>query len=113
MVKSIKQGVFFDKKYWVKSSRDGRTFKPIYFTSLIAGRTLRNCTSMCYIGSNCGDQTRCEGIMHSSSQDRATTPPAGEIGVESDCESDSMEAGQDQVQDGRIRTILTRGSFAA
>ena len=43
MVKSIKQGVFFDKKYWTRHSKDGRVLKPIYFSSLIVGDILREC----------------------------------------------------------------------
>ena len=68
---------------------------------------------MCCIGLSGGDRTGPEGIVYYNSQDKVMAYPTGETDGESDCESDSMEAGQDQVQDGRVRAILTPGSFAA
>ena len=113
MIKSIKQGVFFDNKYWTGHLKDGLVLKPIYFSSLIAGNSLRKCASIHRVGLSGGDRTRPEGIVYSNSQDKVIARPTGESDGESDCESDSTEAGQDQVQDGRVRAILTPGSFAA
>jgi len=50
MIKSIKQGVFFDQKYWAKHSMNGRVLKPVYFSSLITGDALQPCTSIYRIG---------------------------------------------------------------
>ena len=35
LVKSIRQGVLFDRKYWVRHSKSGDTLKPVYFSSTI------------------------------------------------------------------------------
>ena len=46
-VKSICEGVFFDRKYWVRHSKTGDTLKPIYFSSIIMGDKvgqLKDCT---------------------------------------------------------------------
>jgi len=37
LVKSIREGVLFDRKYWVRHSKTGGTLKPIYFSSIIMG----------------------------------------------------------------------------
>ena len=35
LVKSIRKGVFFDRKYWVRHSKAGDILKPVYFSSII------------------------------------------------------------------------------
>ena len=35
LVKSIRKGVFFDRKYWVRHSKAGDVLKPVYFSSII------------------------------------------------------------------------------
>ena len=57
MVKSVKQGVFFDQKYWTRHSKDGRVLKPIYFSSLITGNAFQKCTSMRWVGFGDDDRT--------------------------------------------------------
>ena len=48
LVKSIRQGVFFDRKYWARSSKTGNMLKPVYFSSIIMkdkARQLDKCMS--------------------------------------------------------------------
>jgi len=48
LVKSIREGVLFDRKYWVRHSKTGDTLKPIYFSSIIMGdkvEQLKGCMS--------------------------------------------------------------------
>jgi len=48
LIKSIREGVLFDRKYWVKHSKAGDILKPIYFSSIIMSdkvEQLKNCTS--------------------------------------------------------------------
>ena len=120
LVKSIRQGVFFDQKYWTRHSKDSNVLKPIYFSSLIAGNKLRKCTSKNCIGVSNNDRTRREGIVHSNSQGTTVTPPTDVIDTESDYEDDPMEAGdpllalgQGHGGDGLVHTNLTPGSFVA
>ena len=37
LIKSIRKGVFFDRKYWARHSRTGGTLKPVYFSSIVMG----------------------------------------------------------------------------
>ena len=37
LVKSIRKGVFFDRKYWAIHSKAGDVLKPVYFSSTIMG----------------------------------------------------------------------------
>ena len=35
LIKSIRKGVFFDRKYWARHSKAGDVLKPVYFSSII------------------------------------------------------------------------------
>lgn len=35
LIKSIRQGVFFDRKYWARNARSGDVLKPVYLSSTI------------------------------------------------------------------------------
>ena len=43
MVKLIREGVFFDRKYWAQYSKKESVLKAIYFSSSIAGDELKAC----------------------------------------------------------------------
>ena len=43
MVKSIREGVFFDRKYWAPHSRKGSSLKAVYFSSVIVENELETC----------------------------------------------------------------------
>ena len=43
LVKSIHEGVFFDRKCWVLHSRKGSAFKAVYFSNVIIGNELEAC----------------------------------------------------------------------
>ena len=48
LIKSIRKGVFFDRKYWARYSKTGDVLKPVYFSSIIMGdkvQQLNNRTS--------------------------------------------------------------------
>ena len=48
LIKSIRKGVFFDRKYWARHSRAGDVLKPVYFSSAIVGdksQQLNKCVS--------------------------------------------------------------------
>ncbi|KAF9645603.1 hypothetical protein BDM02DRAFT_3189560 [Thelephora ganbajun] len=103
MVRSIREGVFFDQKYWTRHSRKGSTLKPVYFSSMIAGDAFEVCT------------------VHPNSQSIPTKGPVGEAEAESDYESDSTETGesmpastQDSMEEnGETRTVLSPGPHSA
>ena len=37
LIKSIRKGVLFDRKYWARHSKTGDALKPVYFSSIIMG----------------------------------------------------------------------------
>ena len=43
LVKSIREGIFFDRECWALHSRKGNAFKAIYFSSVIIGNELETC----------------------------------------------------------------------
>jgi len=48
LVRSIREGVFFDRKYWVRDSKAGNPLKPVHFSSIIMSdkaEQLKDCTS--------------------------------------------------------------------
>ena len=38
-LKSIKNGFFFDRKYWARNSKAGDVLKPVYFSSIVMDDT--------------------------------------------------------------------------
>ena len=53
LIKSIRTGVFFDRKYWARYSKSEYDLKPIYFSSVIMRdktRQLGSCTSKLLCG---------------------------------------------------------------
>jgi hypothetical protein len=56
LVESIRKGVFFDGKYWVRHSKGAHGLKPVYFSSMIMGdklQKLRECRSELLFGAKC------------------------------------------------------------
>jgi len=46
LIRSIRNGVFFDRKYWARNSKAGDVLKPVYFSSIIMddkAQQLNNC----------------------------------------------------------------------
>ena len=41
LIKSIRKGVLFDRKYWVRHSRTGGALKPVYFSSIVMSDKLQ------------------------------------------------------------------------
>lgn len=64
LINSIRNGVFFDRKYWVRHSKAGDVLKPIYFSSIIMNdkaQQLNDCASK-------SDYRRAETLTASSGQ---------------------------------------------
>jgi hypothetical protein len=46
LIKSIRKGILYDRKYWARHSKAGDILKPVYFSSIIMGdkaQQLNNC----------------------------------------------------------------------
>jgi len=97
MAKSIREGVFFDRKYWALSSKEGM-LRAVYFSSMFKVNELEAC------------------ITHLNGETSQTMDFVREMEAESDCESDSIEAEPEEtaeVGDGETRTVLSPGSHSA
>ena len=40
LIRSIREGVFVDRKYWARRSRAGQVLQPVYLSSIVAGQRL-------------------------------------------------------------------------
>ena len=40
LIKSIREGIFFDRKYWARNSKAARALRPLYISSIAAGECL-------------------------------------------------------------------------
>ena len=53
LVRSIRNGVYFDRKYWARHSKAGDVLKPVYFSSMIMedkAQQLMKCASDLVVG---------------------------------------------------------------
>ena len=55
MVKSIREGIFFDRKYWALHSRKGSALKAVYFSSIIIENELEACEQSCIASARISD----------------------------------------------------------
>ena len=40
LIRSIREGVFVDRKYWARHSRSGKILRPVYLSSIMTGQKL-------------------------------------------------------------------------
>ena len=40
LIKSVREGVFVDRKYWTRRSRGRKVLQPVYLSSIVAGKSL-------------------------------------------------------------------------
>ena len=40
LIKSIREGTFFDRTYWARKSKSARVFRPLYISSIVTGEHL-------------------------------------------------------------------------
>ena len=120
LIKSIRAGVFFDRKYWARYSTSGDVLKPIYFSSTIMNdkaEHVRMCTSECVF---CNPEALNvpEVVKYLIGLNTPTSDLRGDVNVESDCDGEPWGLGEESQQTERgkeeqIRAVLTIGSFSA
>lgn len=103
LAKSIRTGVFFDRKYWVRHLKSGDALKPIYFSSTIMEDKAQQLNKL---------------VKYLKGQDTSISDLEEGANIESDCEGDSQEIEKDvpKVKEERkeeTRAVLITGSFAA
>jgi len=40
LIKSIREGIFFDRKYWTRYSKTAKALRPLYISSTVADKKL-------------------------------------------------------------------------
>lgn len=45
LIKSIRRGTFFDRKYWTRHSKNGDGLKLVYFSSIVIGDKMQELNS--------------------------------------------------------------------
>lgn len=92
LIKSIRKGIFFDRKYWARYSKIGDGFKPVHFSSIIMN-----------------DKTQ--------QLDQLVRYVRKSMDFESDCEEDSRKIsekseGEDEMEE-HPRAVFLLGSYSA
>ena len=117
-LKSIQNGIFFDKKYWARNSKAGDVLKPVYLSSMImngeAGE-LEKCASKFvhwYV-----EALIVPVVKYLKGRNPLIKDLEGDVNVESDCDEDVVEV-KDKLPDtregeGETRAVLITGSFSA
>jgi len=72
LIKSIRKGVFFDRKYWARHYKSGDAFKPVYFSSIIMNDKARQLDKI---------------VKYLKDEDPLMRDLKGQVNVESDCDS--------------------------
>jgi hypothetical protein len=78
LIKSIRTGVFFDRKYWVRHFKSGNVLKPVYLSSIVMGdkaHQLNNCASKVVYGFT--EALRVVSGGQSQGSERSHKPPRG------------------------------------
>ncbi|KAF9785417.1 hypothetical protein BJ322DRAFT_829047 [Thelephora terrestris] len=79
LIKSIRRGVFFDKKYWARHSKTGEIFKPVYFSSIIMNDKAPQLDKI---------------VKYLKDEDPLMSDLKGQINIESDCDQADREAAE-------------------
>ncbi|KAF9643633.1 hypothetical protein BDM02DRAFT_1403367 [Thelephora ganbajun] len=102
LIKSIRKGIFFDRKYWARHSKGGDALKPVYFSSTIMNDKAQQLNKL---------------VRYLKGQNPLMNDLEGDIDVESDCEGDSPGANSEipkaDEKEDRTRAVLITGSFSA
>ena len=120
LIKSIRTGVFFDRKYWARYSTSGGVLKPVYFSGTIMNdkaEHVRMGTSGC-VFCNLKALSVPAVAKYLVGQNTPTSDLGGDINIESDCEGDPWGLGEETQREKRgkeeqIHAVLTIGSFPA
>ncbi|KAF9785405.1 hypothetical protein BJ322DRAFT_828370 [Thelephora terrestris] len=95
---SIREGVFFDRKYLARHYKAGDLFKPVYFSGKIM-------------------DDKAQQLKKLVKYFKGRNPPVDDLGVdatvESDCEGDSQGTESEPLNEEKTRAFLTTGSFSA
>ncbi|KAF9645618.1 hypothetical protein BDM02DRAFT_3271586 [Thelephora ganbajun] len=104
LIKSIREGVFLDRKYWTRHSKTAKVLRPVYISSIVIGERLRYIDSL---------------VKPHREEESFDTAGGSE---DSDCENSSEQASESVPEEQADRkeeverqtlSVLTVGSFAS
>jgi len=120
LIRSIREGIFFDRKYWARDSKSARGLRPLYISSIATGECLSHIDSREWRGfTDPGLRTDGWAVVKLSREDECLDADSGT--EDSDCESDPEQASESAPEedvDGQRESereslpVLTIGSFA-
>ena len=118
LIKSIRDGVFFDRKYWARHSKVGDVLKPVYFSSTIMGdksQQLKKRGSK-FFHDFVEALNGYPVVNYLKSQNTLINDLNENLNVESDCESNPTGVSYEtpgEKEKEEIRAVLITGSFSA
>ncbi|KAF9779143.1 hypothetical protein BJ322DRAFT_442637 [Thelephora terrestris] len=98
LIDSVRNGIFFDRKYWARHSKAGDLLKPVYLSSRVMGDEAQRMKEL---------------VKYVKGRNLLISDLEGEANVESDCEEDLPEAKGEAPNEERTRAVLAKGSFSA
>ncbi|KAF9779144.1 hypothetical protein BJ322DRAFT_1088746 [Thelephora terrestris] len=101
LIDSVRNGIFFDRKYWARHSKAGDLLKPVYLSSRVMGDKAQRMKEL---------------VKYVKGRNLLISDLEGEANVESDCEEDLPEVEGEvpkEEYEERARAVLTKGSFSA
>ncbi|KAF9647695.1 hypothetical protein BDM02DRAFT_3116678 [Thelephora ganbajun] len=102
LIKSIRKGILFDRKYWARHSKAGDALKPVYFSSAVMSDKAQQLNKL---------------VKYLKGRNPLVSDLEGDINVESDCEGGSLTVDDETLKmEGKeepTRAVLITGSFSA
>ena len=119
LIKSIREGVFFDKKYWARHSKGGHALKPVYFSGAImsdkAQQLNKRASKPCYRFAQV--LIWIPVVKYIKAKNPLKSDLEEDIDIESDYEGESLGVADElsnaeEEKEEQTRAILITGSFA-
>jgi len=101
LIKSIRNGVFFDRKYWARHSKTRDVLKPVYFTSIVMGDKVQRLNNL---------------VKYLKGRNPPINDLEGAVNIDSDCEDDTTGTSDETLKEKdeeESRAVLITGSFSA
>ncbi|KAF9650020.1 hypothetical protein BDM02DRAFT_3128017 [Thelephora ganbajun] len=102
-IKSIRKGMFFDRKYWARHSKAGDVLKPVYLSSTVMSDKAQQLNKL---------------VKYLKGQNPLVSDLERDVNVESDCEGDSPTVKNEtpttkEEKEEPTRAVLITGTFSA
>jgi len=117
LIKSIRKGVLFDRKYWARRSKGGDALKPVYFSSIIMGDKMQQLNSRTSkFGYGFSEALSVSSVKYIKGRNVPINDLEGGVNIDSDCEGNWAGASDETLKEElneETRAVLIAGSFSA